>query len=179
MYYFINYLRVIAAILITNSHFCEIWPIADFAALTFQSSSERPRAMVVGGRAKTGEPVNTRWNFEYTSHAGYRLKDFTIEQPQFNSLTGISIIQYDDRLIMFGGVDNDQYWRSNMLFSDDEGMNWYMPDTAHNQLPDTYTTRQKQSVVVDKDNNIYIVGGQSQTQSFSDVYRGFLNSINW
>ena len=157
----------------------EFFPVGDFAALKFQSSSERPRAMVVGGRTKTGEPVNTRWNFEYANHTGYRIKDFTIEQPQFNSLTGISIIQYDDRLIMFGGIDNDQYWRSDMLVSDDEGMNWYVPDTAHNQLPQTYTTRQKQSVLVDEDNNIYIVGGQNQTQSLSDVYRGFLNSINW
>ena len=155
------------------------FPISDFAALTFKSSSERPRAMVVGGRAKNGQAVNTRWNFEYAANSGYRLKDFTIEQPQFNSLTGVSIIQYADHLMMFGGIDNDLTWRSDMLISDDEGMNWHMPDTTHNQLPKTYITRQKQSVLVDKANNIYIIGGQNQTQSFSDVYRGYLNSINW
>lgn len=32
MYYFINYLRTIATILITNSHYSNIWPIADMAA---------------------------------------------------------------------------------------------------------------------------------------------------
>ncbi len=32
MYYFINYLRTIATILITNSHYSNIWPIADLAA---------------------------------------------------------------------------------------------------------------------------------------------------
>lgn len=32
MYYFINYLRAIATVLITNSHYAEIWPIADMAA---------------------------------------------------------------------------------------------------------------------------------------------------
>lgn len=32
MYYFINYLRVIATVLITNSHYSNIWPIADLAA---------------------------------------------------------------------------------------------------------------------------------------------------
>lgn len=31
MYYFINYLRTIATILITNSHYSNIWPIADLA----------------------------------------------------------------------------------------------------------------------------------------------------
>jgi dihydrofolate reductase len=135
--------------------------------------------MVVGGRAENGDAVNTRWNFEYAANAGYRLKDFTIEQPQFNSLTGISIIQYADHLMMFGGIDNDLTWRSDMLLSDDEGMHWYKADTAHNQLPETYQSRQKQSVVVDEQNNIYIIGGQSSTETFSDVYRGYLNSINW
>lgn len=32
MYYFINYLRAVATVLITNSHYAEIWPIADMAA---------------------------------------------------------------------------------------------------------------------------------------------------
>ena len=32
MYYFINYLRTIATVLITNSHYSNIWPIADLAA---------------------------------------------------------------------------------------------------------------------------------------------------
>ena len=155
------------------------FPISDFAALSFGSSSERPRAMVVGGRNMAGEAVNTRWNLEYASYDGYRLKDFSIAQPSFNSLTGISIIQYDHRLMMFGGIDNDLKWRSDMLYSDDEGMNWYVPDTTNNQLPNTYITRQNQSVVVDNDHNIYIIGGQSQTESLSDVYRGYLNSAKW
>lgn len=32
MYFFINYIRVIAAILITNSHFGQVWPIDDLAS---------------------------------------------------------------------------------------------------------------------------------------------------
>lgn len=155
------------------------FPISDFAALSFSSSSERPRAMIVGGRDIQGNVVNTRWNIEYAATDGYRMKDFSIAQPSFKSLTGISIIQYENRLIMFGGTDSNLKWRSDMLYSDDEGMNWYVPDTAHNKLPDTYITRQNQSVVTDNKQNIYIIGGQSQTKSLSDVYRGFLNSAKW
>ena len=153
------------------------FPVSDFAALSFESSSERPRAMVVGGRTMDGTAVNTRWNLEYEN--GYRLVDFSIEQPSFNSLTGTSIIQYDNHLIMFGGVDNDLEWRSDILYSDDEGMNWYVPDTAHNKLPDTYASRQNQTVMVDKEQNIYIIGGQSFAGSYSDVYRGYLNELKW
>ena len=82
--------------------------------------------------------------------------------------------------MMFGGINNDLTWRSDILYSDDEGMNWYAPDTTNNQLPSTYTTeRYNQTVLVDSLENIYIIGGQSYTQSFSDVYRGFLNSVKW
>jgi hypothetical protein len=155
----------------------EGFPISDFAAIEFQSSSERPRAMIVGGRSYNGNPVNTRWNIEYAKNEnGYRLRDFTISQPSFHTLTGASIIQYNDQLMMFGGIDNDLDWNSNILYSDDEGMNWYQPDTAYNQLPIEYESRHYQSVIVHK-NSIYMIGGQSHNTSFSDVYKGCLNAL--
>lgn len=164
----------------SNGYLPNTFPIGEFAALSFESSSERPRAMIVGGRTADGKVVNDRWNLEYTSNSGYRLKNFSISQPTFESLTGISIIQYDNHLMMFGGINNNLTWRSDILYSDDEGMNWYVPDTANNQLPSSYTAeRYNQTVLVDSLDNIYIIGGQSYTQSFSDVYRGFLNSAKW
>ena len=153
------------------------FPISDFAATAFESSSERPRAMIVGGRNFNGEPVNSRWNIEYVANEkAYRLKNFTISQPTFHTLTGASIVQYGGQLIMFGGIDNDLEWNSNILYSDDEGMHWYAPDTASNQLPLEYQSRQNQSVIVEN-KSIYLIGGQSYTTSFSDVYRGRLNSL--
>lgn len=80
---------------------------------------------------------------------------------------------------MFGGIDNDLEWRSDILYSDDEGMNWYLPDPAQNKLPDSYTSRQNSSIVVDEQQNIYIIGGQSLATSYSDVYRGYLNELKW
>jgi hypothetical protein len=160
-----------------NGYLPNTFPISDFAASTFESSSERPRAMIVGGRQLNGNPINSRWNLEYIDTENiYRLKDFTISQPKFHTLTGASIIQYNNQLMMFGGIDNDLDWNSNILYSDDEGMNWYIPDTASNQLPAEYESRQNQSVVVD-DNNIYIIGGQSHSVTYSDVYLGRLNSL--
>ena len=155
------------------------FPVSDFAALPFQSTSERPRAMIVGGRTIDGTPVNTRWNLEFEASAGYRMVDFSIEQPSFNTLTGASIIQYNNHLVMFGGIDNDLEWRSDILYSDDEGMNWYLPDSAQNKLPDSYTSRQNSSIIVDEQQNIYIIGGQSLATSYSDVYRGYLNELKW
>jgi hypothetical protein len=164
---------------LNNGYLPVNFPISDFAALSFSSSSERPRAMIVGGRANNGDMVNSRWNLEYVRQQGYRLKDFSIAQPSFESLIGVSIIQYNKQLIMFGGTDNDLAMRSDILYSDDEGMNWYLPDSTSNQLPSTYLPRTNQTVLIDADENIYIIGGQSQSRSYGDVYRGYLNSKKW
>ncbi len=156
------------------------FPISDYAALTFTSASNRLRAMVIGGFSATGESLNTRWNVEYTEDKGYTWTNFSIEQPTFGSLTGVSVIWYNEQFYLFGGVDaNNQVGEYAMLESHDEGMHWNVPDSTHNRLPDTYPLRSKSSVFVGSDNAIYIVGGQSRTQVFSDVYRGKLNSIDW
>lgn len=159
------------------------FPISDFATVQFESASQRARAMIIGGYAENGRSLNTRWNLEYSAqivqNGGYRLSEFSIDRPTFTSLTGISVIWYDDKLMLFGGVDaNMTYLGRDILISDDEGLNWTKADTAKNQLPEVYQARQKQTAIV-RDNNIYLFGGQDKTTTYSDVYKGRLNSIDW
>lgn len=159
------------------------FPISDFGTVTFQSASLRERAMIIGGFAQNGKSLNTRWNIEYSSHTaengGYRLQEFSIDRPQFTSLTGISVINYNHQLLMFGGVDETmRYFGREILISEDEGLNWVPADTAKNQLPSVYQARQKQNALV-RDSYIYLFGGQDATTTYSDVYRGHLNSIDW
>ena len=159
------------------------FPVSDFAAVAFESASNRARAMMLGGFAEGGTALNTRWNLEYATiiaeNGGYRMQDFSIDRPHFTRLTGASVVWYNHQLYMFGGVDAEmQYQGRDILISTDEGVNWTKADTAKCQLPETYTARQGQSVVV-RNNEIYVIGGESQTETFSDVYRGKLNSIDW
>ena len=159
------------------------FPISDFATVCFQSASERQRAMIMGGFAENGKSLNTRWNLEYSAHPApkgtYRLEEFSIDRPSFTSLTGISVVAYDDLLMMFGGIDDKMnYFGRDILISVDEGLNWTLADTTKNQLPDVYQARQKQNAIV-RDDNIYLFGGQDRNTTYSDVYRGRLNSINW
>lgn len=159
------------------------FPVSDFAAVTFQSASYRDRAMIIGGFAENGKSLNTRWNLEYSRHTpennGYRLREFSIDRPTFTSLTGISVIEYNDQLLLFGGVDDKMnYFGRDILISEDEGLTWNLADTTKNQLPDVYQARQKQSALV-RDNNIYLFGGQDGHATYSDVYEGRLNSIDW
>lgn len=162
-----------------NSEF----PISDFATVCFHSASQRQRAMIIGGFAQSGKALNTRWNLEYTPYAssnnGYRMEEFSIDRPAFTSLTGVSVIWYNNQLMMFGGIDeNRKYFGRDILISNDEGLNWTPADSTKNQLPIEYGERQKQNAIV-RDNNIYLFGGQDKNRTFSDVYRGRLNSIDW
>ena len=159
------------------------FPVSDFATVCFQSASQRERAMIIGGFADNGLSLNTRWNLEYSRHTpennGYRLQEFSIDRPSFTSLTGISVIWYNRQLLMFGGVDDQMtYFGREILISEDEGLNWVQADTSKNQLPEVYQARQKQTAIV-RDNDVYLFGGQDKTATYSDVYRGHLNSIDW
>jgi len=167
----------------------ENFPVSDFAALTFVGKSGRKRAMVMGGYDVGGNSLNSRWNLEWVPTAVsaggdtigfYRLENFTIEQPSFAPLTGASVLWYDDRMLLFGSADaNSAIGEYPILESYDEGMNWSVPDTAENRLPETYTVRQRQAAAITSDQSIILIGGQSRTASFSDVYRGKKNSIDW
>ncbi|MGM9837247.1 MAG: DUF6242 domain-containing protein [Paludibacteraceae bacterium] len=159
------------------------FPISDFAAVCFENASMRSRAMILGGYAEGGKALNARWNLEYstTIHTlgGYRIQNFSIDRPTFRNMTGVSVVWYDKSLYMFGGVDADmQYVGRDILISTDEGLTWHAADSTKNYIPQPYSARQKQSVVV-RDNYIYVIGGESRTETYSDVYRGKLNSIDW
>ena len=159
------------------------FPVSDFAAVCFKSASERQRAMVIGGFAENGRSLNTRWNFEYSAHpqpnGTYRMEEFSIDRPAFKSLTGVSVVEYDEALMMFGGVDdNMQYFGRDIYISYNEGMSWEKADSTKNSLPEVYQARQKQTAIV-RGEYVYLFGGQDAAKTYSDVYRGRLNSINW
>ena len=159
------------------------FPVSDFGTVCFISSSLRERAMIIGGFAENGLALNTRWNLEYSSHIkennGYRLQEYSQDRPSFQSMTGISVVYYNNQLLLFGGVDgNMTYLGRDVLVSTDEGLNWTKADTTKNRLPEAYQARQKLSTIV-RENSIFIFGGEDSEQTYSDVYRGRLNSIDW
>lgn len=154
------------------------FPISHAAITEFAGVSERVRATLIGGFSRSGKSLNSRWNIEYSTVSGYRLVNFSIEKPVFQSLTGASVVWYDEMLFMFGGVDDNLQYQEPILCSLDEGMHWEVPDTTHNILPASLGIRQKQSAFV-YNNNIFLVGGSYLNKTFSDVYKGRIQSIDW
>ena len=162
----------------------ESFPVSDFSALVFSGRSGRRRAMVMGGFDADGNALNSRWNLEWidtdATTGYYRLENFTIEQPEFTALTGAALIWYDYKMLLFGAEEGSSATTIHtVLESVDEGMNWSIPDSAQNMLPDTFVHRRCQAAVVTNDRAILLIGGQNRTTSFSDVWRGKKNSIEW
>lgn len=155
-----------------------LFPVSHAAITEFTAVSERRRATIIGGFTRNGKSLNSRWNIEYSEVSGYRLTNFSIEKPTFRSLTGATVVWYDDMLFMFGGVDDNLQYQKPILYSLDEGMHWDVPDSTHNMLPASFGIRQKQSAFV-FDNNIYLIGGSYLNKTYSDVYRGRMQSIDW
>ena len=158
----------------------ETFPTDHFTTTTFYSSSLRKRAVVIGGTDKDGNLTASRWNVEYSASRGYVWSDFTGSRHPFEPLADAAIVSYDEKLYLFGGTDKDNHLRDAMLVSDDEGISWQVPDSAHNKLPETYKNRSRHSVFTDTHSNLFIVGGKDSLNTcLSDVYKGRLNSIDW
>ena len=153
------------------------------AAAAFVTEVPEPfRSRLASTNETSGAFVQTKTTADgrkFVTKGEYRIEEFSIDRPSFTRLTGISVIWYNDQLLMFGGVDEKMnYFGREILISNDEGLNWTKADSTKNQLPEVYSARQKQTAIV-RDNYIYLFGGQDANISYSDVYRGRLNSIDW
>ncbi len=168
------------------------FPIGDFASLSFTSRNKKPKALIAGGFSINGTLLSNVWSTEN----GIYWVDFSRENSSFGLRAGTSIIHYDDKLLLFGGMDDyANVSESIYLESINEGLNWTVPDTTNNQIrqriikiaadnkADTtyvkYEKRYQQSVILDKNNSIILIGGRNKSTVFSDVWVGKLTRLGF
>ncbi len=154
------------------------FPITDFAALSFTSRvGSRPKAIIIGGKDKLGNVLNTNWNTE----DGTYWVDFNENSGHSKSLDtlalGASLVAYDSKLLVFGTKKDDN--TTQYKVSLDEGLTWKATDNKYNSLPVSFQFRNYSSVVLNNSNRIYIIGGKTNTTIFSDVWTGKLNSLSF
>lgn len=156
------------------------FPVEGFAAVTYKTPTDRQCAMLIGGYAEDGTMLNTRWSFE-DSPLGYNVVNFSDETKiTFSPIAGAVAAYYNDDVYLFGGIGKDNVVvEKQMLISEDAGMHWTTADTTHISLPDTFEPRYNMSVLTTPKGEIYLFGGRSRTETFSDVHRGILNSVWW
>lgn len=164
------------------------FPLSDFSSHTYKSRTGREKALILGGLDAQGNLLKTNWN----SENGTYWIDFSLQNKNLDTLAiGSSIISYDDKLFVFG-VRSDKSNVSHYRVSRDEGLSWQVPDSAYNTLPLDYIPRNHTSAIVFmplkydkttnyskaeivKSNRIFLIGGATDTQQFSDVWTVKLN----
>ncbi len=169
---------------IVNANF----PVGGYAVVSFQTRTKQPKVLIAGGYNKDGVNLNKVWS----SLDGLYFVDFSKENTTYGYRNGASIVYYENKLLLFGG--EDQLGRLQPLLfmqSADEGLSWKSIDITTMTVREKYTfirndstltaykkyeRRFNQSVLVDKDKNIILIGGRdSLPQTFTDVWKGRLN----
>ena len=77
--------------------------------------------------------------------------------------------------MLVGGADENGTCSDRQWFSSDYGLTWKTPDDKA-LLPDLWVARYGHSMVIDDQRYLYIVGGQTNNEVLSDVWRGRKNS---
>lgn len=164
------------------------FPVSDFTAITDTTATKKQKFIVLNGYSSTGTLLKNYWS----SEDGLNWYDFSDKNLNYkwtakNNLdsldAGASVIIYDKKLLLFGKYKNldKTFYRE----STDEGLTWQVPDLIYNQIAkgtefksektykDTvsyvayYQPHTYQSVVVDNNNRIFLIGGNTNNSPVS------------
>ncbi|HLP05566.1 MAG TPA: DUF6242 domain-containing protein [Paludibacter sp.] len=166
------------------------FPVSGFAALSFSTRNGFPKALVVGGNDTNGKLLRNRWSTEN----GTYWVDFSLRDRTLDTLAaGASIIPYDNKLFAIGLRTDSLKPTVHFKVSVDEGYSWQKPDTL-NRLPQDFIPRAYNSMlvfkprdynkydpksVIEESNRIFIIGGKTGDNAYSDVWTGKLNRKNF
>lgn len=156
----------------------EYFPRSEFAAVAFQSASLRKRAIVMGGRDKNNNILNSCWSFEYSVPTDtVRIQNYATGRNT-PKISATAIVYYYNSLMRFGGINEKGQLDSALYVSSTEGITWQIADSASNRLPDEFGKRQKINALV-YDDDVYLFGGQTDNEIKTDIWKGRINSIDW
>jgi hypothetical protein len=147
-----------------NSEF----PISNFAATVITPETGTPKLLMVGGVDKDGNTLNSVYSYSASSNswANYAT-EFTTDttlRPQKNG----AMIWYDNQAMYYcGALANGNLVPDTLLCSKTSGFSWTKNDTLVN-FPKVlnYKLRSKASIIVDKSNRIFLIGGKDANGNF-------------
>ena len=144
------------------------FPISGIASYSNQATSSAERMLVVtGGLSQSGNNLNNTWLIQNTS-TGIEIAPF-VQTPPFKGGAGLSLFGYDSK---FYTLENKQFY-----ISSDWGANWIKAPQKQSLITGIKTNK-GQSVIVDEENYIWILGGVSTSDTYlNEVWRGRLNKL--
>ncbi|MDR0828501.1 MAG: DUF6242 domain-containing protein [Prevotellaceae bacterium] len=155
------------------------FPVEGAGICVANSTAGNERVYVVGGKDSNGNLLNSVFSSENGSYwANLASKNW------FSPREEISVVQYDDVLMLIGGKDtngviiNDEENKF-FIISPDFGISWRAP-YDNMSLPLDFVARfALQTAVNDDKTIIYLVGGQTDMEFLKDAWQGMKNSLLW
>ncbi|HPD43770.1 MAG TPA: DUF6242 domain-containing protein [Dysgonamonadaceae bacterium] len=147
------------------------FPTTEFSCVSFSKSNVHSSKsyIVSGGKTASGSLNDKIWILQEDDNK----ISSTWVQPAFQT-QGSTLFEYDDKIYLLT-TGNDEEVK--LMISEDIGNTWHVAE-SNQALPDNFSYRQEASIVVDTNNNIWIFGGISDTNTqFTDVWRGRLNRL--
>ncbi|WP_298650426.1 DUF6242 domain-containing protein [uncultured Proteiniphilum sp.] len=147
-------------------------PVTDFSAIKVESASSYATKFIFlsGGITSTNTSNNDIWVLQEDEGI---VKYILSKRPEEGALQGSSLFFYDDKpyLITLSAGKNL------LMYSENYGLNWVK--AGENQaFPSDFTGRTTASVITDTDNNIWIFGGISSSNTqLTDIWKGRLNKF--
>jgi len=156
------------------------FPIEEYTTIPFQSSSLHQHALIAGGYDRNHKMTSARWSLEYNEiYNTYHLTNLASGNTSMDAFAGSCASYYGQYLYLLGGIREDRSFLGNTYASNDEGVNWIeVTDTLNSKRPRDLKGRYHTNTFV-HNLNLYIIGGEDNSTTYSDVYRGRMNSIAW
>ena len=165
---------------------------ADFPLYDFSTQSHTvmltERITIFGGISLDGTVRNSVWSTE----TGRYWAKLTSNMNVFPPIKGANVFYYNQEFWLINGKTDDGY-NDKIYYSIDYGVTWRVkfdsdyltyPDEESekvddNKIPDIYPLRYNASIVMDKDNKYFYIIGGKQDAVFTEVWKGFLNKMEF
>lgn len=147
-------------------------PVTDFSSIKVESStSYASKFIFLSGGTTTGDASNN--DIWLLQEDGGVIKYITSKRPAEGVLKGSSLFFYDDKPYLIATSAG----KNLLMYSENYGVDWII--AGENQsLPADFAGRTYTSVITDANNNIWIFGGISSSNThLVDIWKGRLNKF--
>jgi len=149
------------------------FPISDFSSCSYQQMYLQ-RVSIFGGVSSDGTVQNAVWS---TADGRYWAK-LTGNTSVFPPLKGANAFYYNNEFWLINGIKTDNSYNRDIYYSVDGGVTWQVKAGKY-KMPASYTPRSYASVVMDKSNKYFYIIGGKQNAAIPDVWKGFLNKMEF
>ncbi|OJV90862.1 MAG: hypothetical protein BGO34_21385 [Bacteroidia bacterium 44-10] len=146
-------------------------PVIDFTAMKVESKTSYASKFIFlsGGNTTSDALNNDIWILQ---EDGGVIKYITSKRPD-GILKGSSLFYYDDKPYLIATSAG----KNILMYSDNYGIDWIKAE-ENQSFPENFAGRTNTSAVTDADNNIWIFGGISSSNTqLVDIWKGRLNKF--